>query len=102
MLSKDDIIRELSANSVLFELIEHAAASTVEAQTEALASSLPGHVIKNLFLKVSCACALCGPSREEGHHRPQRVFMHAWQMRMHAQAVPCMPVHMFSASPNSV
>ena len=95
MLSKDDIIRELSANSVLFELIEHAAASTVEAQTEALASSLPGHVIKNLFLKVSCACALCGPSREEGHHRPQRVCMHA-------QAVPCMPIHMFSASPNSV
>ena len=92
MLSKDDIIRELSANSVLFELIEHAAASTVEAQTEALASSLPGHVIKNLFLKVSCACALCGPSREEGHHRPQRVFMHAWHVA-NAHACPGRPMH---------
>ena len=64
MLSKDDIIRELSANSVLFELIEHAAASTVEAQTEALASALPGHIIKNLFLKVRCACLVMRGSAE--------------------------------------
>ena len=53
MLGKDELIQRLTAGGVEFELVEHEAANTVEAQVKALAASTPGQIIKNLFLKVT-------------------------------------------------
>lgn len=52
-ISKDDLLGGLASAGVQYDMIEHAAAQTVDAQAQALASSPPGHIIKNLFLKVS-------------------------------------------------
>jgi len=53
MLTKDDLLRALKQHDVPYELIEHAPAETVEAQSQALCNAAPGCIVKNLLLKVT-------------------------------------------------